>query len=96
MAGYKNHSRKSVPWVFKMEMPVPYSIRSEITEERDIWKNQGRHRPNTQKAMRAKGGRNTGSGGMSGSHTHAGKHTTEYKCSAVYGVLKREKQSDDI
>ena len=28
---------------------------------------------------------------MSGSHTHVGKHTTEYKCSAVYGVLKRER-----
>ena len=81
---------------FQVEMPVPYRIRTEISEERDIWKNQGRHRADTKKAMLAKGGRNTGSAGMSGSHTHVGKHTTEYKCSAVYGVLKREKQSDDI
>ena len=29
-------------------------------------------------------------------HTHAGKHTAKYKCSTVYGILKREKQSDDI
>ena len=36
---------------FQVEMPVPYRIRTEISEERDIWKNQGRHRADTKKAM---------------------------------------------
>lgn len=36
---------------FQVEMPVPYSICSEISKERDIWKNQGRHRPDPKKAM---------------------------------------------
>lgn len=36
---------------FQEEMPVPYSIRSEIGEEREIWRNQGRHRADTKKAM---------------------------------------------
>ena len=36
---------------FQVEMPVPYRICTEISEERDIWKNQGRHRADTKKAM---------------------------------------------
>lgn len=36
---------------FQVEMPEPYRIRPQISKEREIWKNQGRYREDTKKAM---------------------------------------------
>ena len=55
-------------------------------------KNQGGHRPNTKKIMRAKEGKILEAEACPYHVAHVGKHTFAHKRSAVYGVLKMEKQ----
>ena len=77
-------------------MSIPYSICTEIQETGDIQRDKGRHRKNTETVMPAKRYRDNRSRTMPKPYTYADKHTTEIQCIASNGVLKREKQSDDI
>ncbi len=46
--------------------------------------------------MSMEGGRDNRRRSMCRSYTYISKNTTEDKCLWIYGILKREKQSNDI
>ena len=79
-----------------VELQVPHSVRTEISQARDIWKDKGRYWTDITKAMQCEESRNNRSQCLFRSHTYACENTAEYKCSAIHGISEREKYIDDL
>ena len=78
-------------------MPIPYpTFRTEISPSGNIQRHKSGCRANIGNIMQKKGNRNNRSGMLPGSHSYAGKNTTEIFGIRNCGVLKRKKLAYDI
>lgn len=77
-------------------MPVSYSVCVEISQTRDIWKNQGGHREDTEEIVRVKRSGDTGSTSVSRSYSYAGEYYTKSECGTVCRISEGKEQIDDI
>ena len=70
-------------------MSIPYRVRTQISQNGDIWTDQGRYRKNTAAAMPAEGYRDYRSRIMQGSYPYARQHPTEVQRITDNGISQR-------
>ena len=79
-----------------MEMSIPHRICTEISQTGDIWKVPSRNRENDKASMWKERCGDNPSERVSRPYPHAGKHTAEDECVAVYGNIKGQDELNDI
>lgn len=79
-----------------MEMPVPYCIYSEISEETTVWKDKGRCTRNHQHIMQVQGCGNHSRSSVRRSHTPKRSYTAEDKYIQFHGISEGKEHADDI
>ena len=77
-------------------MSIPYRIRTEISSDGDIRRNQSGHRKDTATAVPAEGDRNYRSRTMQRSYTHAREYSPEVQCVPNHGVSQGKEQLNDL
>ena len=75
-----------------MEMSIPCSVCTEISENGDIWPNQKRYWSDTSQTMRAKGYWNNWSRSLSGPYPYADKFFAEVQHFLRYGISQGKEQ----
>lgn len=73
-----------------MDLQIPHSL--EIPQEGILQRKESGNRKSAATAARVEGSKNTGSGGMPGSYTHAGGDTAEDFGIELHGISEREEQ----
>ena len=81
---------------YAMEMPVPYSIHPQISEEGDIRESESRYQGDTADTMPVQEGRDHRRSGMCGSYTPMLKYTAEAGNIRIHGILEREVGTHDL
>ena len=75
-----------------MEMSIPCSVCTEISENGDIWPNQKRYWSDTSQTMRAKGYWNNWSRSLPGPYPYADKFFAEVQHFLRYGISQGKEQ----
>ena len=79
-----------------MEMSIPCSVCTEISENGDIWPNQKRYWSDTSQTMRAKGYWNNWSRSLPGPYPYADKFFAEVQHFLRYGISQGKEQPHDF
>lgn len=77
-----------------MELQISHSVCTEVQEESVLQRKKMRGRRNTENTLRMEKDKNRGSGSMPRPRAHVDRDTAE--SIKFYGILKREKQFDDL
>ena len=92
----KKGERNAIHITFKIPLSVSHRICTEVSQERNLWTVEKRHRRNTADIVQAKECGNTGGRGVHRPHTYAGEHSAVLKCSTVHGISQGKEQFDDL
>lgn len=77
-------------------MSVAHSVRTEVSQKRDIWKDKEENRRNHPKIVRTKRCRNYRNRSVQRPYTPFGINTTISRYSTIYDVSQGEKYADDF
>ena len=77
-------------------MSIPRSIRTQISTDGDLRRNQGRYREDTEAVMQAKGSGDYRSRSVRRPYPYANQRTAEVQYIANNGISKGKEQSNDI
>lgn len=92
----KKGERNAIHITFKIPLSVSHRICTEVSQERNLWTVEKRHRRNTADIVQAKECGNTEGRGVCRPHTYAGKYSTVPECSTVYGISQGKEQLNDF